>query len=207
MVMKWLTRRWTQGELSEDEEAAVDAGYLSHVQAVRSRLPEALWLFAGQPDEMGYVSLHDGRVEWWVLDGARSLTLQVICGDHQIGYRRLVIQYRGQVDVFGASESDVAGWLDDAETELLYDEVDIADENRFEHRSLLRPQGEFGVRFEDVVVVSASASSSTYWLVRRRKKLESSATVERLLKAWEVSRFAGTQTVATSLRPSRRDQP
>jgi hypothetical protein len=159
------------------------------VQAVRSRLPEALLLFTGQPDEMGYVSLHDGRVEWWVLDATRSLTLQVICGDPQIGYRRLVIQYRGHVDVFGASESDVAGWLDDAETELLHTEVDIADDNRFEHRFLLWPQGEFGVRFEDVVVVSASASSSTYWLVRRRKKLESSATFERLLKAWEVGRL------------------
>lgn len=146
MVMKWFTREWHSGGLSDDGVEARRAGYWSHEDAVRSRLPEALQLFAGQPDEIGRADLHDGRVEWWALDGARSFTLQVICGWVQIGYRRLVIQYRGHVELFGASESDVAGWLDDASTELLYDEVDIAADDRLEHRFLRLPRGEFGVR-------------------------------------------------------------
>jgi hypothetical protein len=151
MVMKWMTRQRYGGELSEDEEAAVLAGYRAHMTSVLPRLPETLHIFAGQPDAMGYVSLHDGRIEWWAFDDDRSFTLQVICGWLPIGYRRLVIQYRGHVELFGASESDVAGWLDDAKTEFLDDEVDVAPDNRFEHRFLLWPQGEFGVRFEDAV--------------------------------------------------------
>jgi hypothetical protein len=187
--MKWFTRQWHSGGLSDDEVQARRAGYWSHVDVVRSRLPDALQLFAGQPDEIGRASLHDGRVEWWALDGARSFTLQVICGWVQIGYRRLVIQYRGHVELFGASESDIAGWLDDAETELLYDEVDIAADNRFEHRLLLWPRGEFGVRFEDAVVVSAPSSWETKVLVWRRKRLESSATFGRMLRAWDFAHW------------------
>ena len=165
-------------------------------------------MFAGQPDEAGYVSLHDGRVEWWALDGATSSTLQVLGGDEQLGYRRLVIQYRGRVEVFGASESDIAGWLDEAETELLYDEVDVTENGRFEHRLLLWPQGEFGVRFEDAVLVSAPVPASTYWLVIRRKWLESSATVGRLLDAWEAGcRRAHGLRVRLWSRRGRQDVP
>jgi hypothetical protein len=189
VVMKWFTREWHSGGLSDDEVDALQAGYWSHVDAVRSRLPGALQLFAGQPDEIGRADLHDGRVEWWALDRSRSFTLQVICGWVQIGYRRLVIQYRGRVELFGASESDVAGWLDDAETELLYDEVDIAADNRFEHRFLLWPRGEFGVRFEDAVVVSAPSSWGTYDLAWRRKRLESHATFERMLRTWDFAHW------------------
>ena len=186
--MKWMTRCWHGGELSEDEEAALDAGYRAHVQAVLAHLPGPLRVFAGEPDEWGHVSLHDGRVEWCAFDAARSFTLQVFCGDEQLGYRRLVIQYRGRVELFGASESAIAGWFDDAETEVLYDEVDVAEEGRFEHRFLLWPRGEFGVRFGDALVVSAPAPASTYSLVMRRRRLESSAAVGRLLNGWEAGR-------------------
>ncbi len=187
--MKWFTTEWAGGELSEDEDEARRTDYLSHVQAMLPRLPEALRPFTGEPDEMGHVTLHDGRVEWWPLDEARSFTVQVICGYLQIGYRRLIIQYRGQVEIFGASESDVAGWLNDAETEFRYDEVDVASDGRFEHRFLLWPRGEFGVRFEDVVLVSAPTSYNAYDLVWRRKRFESSATFKRVKKAWETARW------------------
>lgn len=78
--MKWLTRRWHgwEGEpLTSEEEAVLETAYLAHVVAVLPRLPEPLKLFAGQPDERGHVSLHDGCVECWSLDGLRTLTLQV----------------------------------------------------------------------------------------------------------------------------------
>jgi hypothetical protein len=84
------------------------------MESVLPRLPETLRVFAGQPDAMGHVSLHDGRVEWWACDDDRSFTLQLFCGNLQLGYRRLVIQYCGRVELFGAPKRDVANWLDDA---------------------------------------------------------------------------------------------
>jgi hypothetical protein len=187
LVMKWLTRDW-QGfgrELTEAEVEALEAGYRAHIEAVRPRLPAALRLFAGEQDDLGWVSLHDGVVEWWVLDRPRSLTLQLFCGDGRIGYRRIVLQYRGRVELIGADERDLARWLDDPHTEFLYNEIDILDDRRFEHRHLLWPQGEFGVRFEDVVVVSAPVPGSTFTLVWRRKRLEASRAFTRPAEAWE----------------------
>jgi hypothetical protein len=137
--MKWHTRQWhgTEGGLTEAEWEALDAGYTAHTEAVLPHLPEALRLLSGQPDELGYVSLRDGVVEWWVLDRPRSLTLQLFCGDLQLGYRRLVLQYRGRIELVGADEQDLRRWLDDTRTEFLYDEVDIVEDGRFEHRHLL----------------------------------------------------------------------
>ncbi|MEJ7893824.1 MAG: hypothetical protein WKF94_14415 [Solirubrobacteraceae bacterium] len=185
VVMKWMTRGWQCGDVSDAEGAALEAEYQSHVERLLPRLPDALRVFVGQPDESGYVSLHDGRLEWWASDAPRSFTLQVFCGYDRLGYRRLVMQYRGRAEVFGASGRDVAGWLNDPQTELLYDEVDIAEDGRFEHRFLLWPAGEFGLRCDDVVVVSAPAPASTYEVLMRRKQLESSAVFGRLMHTWE----------------------
>ena len=214
VVMKWMTRAWHNGELSWDEEEALDAGYRSHLEAVLPRLPASVRVFAGEPDEAGYVSLHDGVVEWWARDGAKTLTLQIFCGDDlELGYRRLVVQYRGRVEIFGASERELADWLADAETQLLYDEIDVAGDGRFEHRFLLWPRGEFGVRFEDALVVSAAAAWETREVVWRRQILESSPTFARLLRAWETghrrtrnvrSRLDNVQVIVQSWSAGRR---
>ena len=86
----------------------------------------------------------------------RTFTLQVFSGDLQIGYRRTVIQYR-DAELFGADEATLASWLEDPETEMLQDEIDRR-EGSYEHRHLLWPRGEFGVRFGDAVIVTAAAT-------------------------------------------------
>ena len=173
--MKWLTREWHGGGLSDAEYEARLEHCRDHHERLRPRLPAGLRLLAGEPDDLGYVSLHDAVVDWWVLDGSRSLAMEVFCGDEEIGYRRLVVQYRGRVELVGACEGDLRRWLDDSRTEFLYDEVDVLDDGRFEHRHLLWPEGEFGVRFEDVVVIAAHVLASGAWEYGRRRRFESSS--------------------------------
>jgi hypothetical protein len=65
-------------------------------------------------------------------------------------------------ELFGATEQQIARWLGDGRTELLFQEVDVAPDGRFEHRHLLRPEGEFGVRFADIAVDSMPATAADY---------------------------------------------
>jgi hypothetical protein len=202
-VMKWRTRQWHgQGpdaehlaELTDAECEAAEEAYQRHREAVLPRLPDGLRLLAGEPDDLGYVSLHDGEVDWWVLDGSRSLTLEVVCSFESVeasaapgGCRRVVIQYRERVELIGANEADLQRWLDNARTVFLYDEVDVLDDGRFEHRHLLWPRGEFGVRFDDIVVVSVPMPGSVLREYLRRRDFESSAAFPRLVWAREAKR-------------------
>jgi len=60
--------------------------------------------------------------------------------------------------------------LGDAQAEELttaYQEVDALPDGRFEHRHLLWPQGEFGIRFNGISVAVAAATSDEYALARR----------------------------------------
>lgn len=160
MVMKWYTRAWVNSELDDEADGRLQAEYLTHIRALMPRLPDALKIFAGEPDQLGYLSLHDGVVEWWTLDGDRSFTVQIVCGDNQLGYRRIVIQYRGAIELIGTDVAELSSWLDNCKTELYYDEIDICDDGRFEHRHMLLPggefpTGEFGVRFSEASVISA----------------------------------------------------
>jgi hypothetical protein len=206
--MRWLTRQWHgQGPdaehlavLTDAEGEALAAAYRAHNEALRPQLPVTLRRFMGEPDELGYADLHDAVLDWWALDEPRSLTLALVCRAYaaqlgadgfleEIGYRRLVIQYRGRVELVGTGEADLHRWLDDMDTEFLYDEVDLVDDGRFEHRHLLWPRGEFGVRFEDVGVIATAPvparAFTQYW---RQRGFESSSAFPRLLRAHEVSR-------------------
>lgn len=170
LMMRWLTPElfgFAPSDLDQDELDAIDAAYGAHVEAVRPRLPTALRPFTGEADELGHLSLHDGVVEWWSADLPRSFTMQVVCGDDPIGYRRVVIQYRG-VDLLGGDPR----WLDEPDTVLLHDEVDIAHDGRYEHRHLLWPVREIGFRFDDVDVISAPVPAGTERTVVRRRWTE-----------------------------------
>ena len=101
----------------------------------------------------------------------RSLTLQIFCGDNQIGYRRLTLQYEGHIELAGADLHQLAAWLDEPETEMLYDEIDVIAQDRFEHRHLLWPNGEFGVRFDRAATISTPVGEEVYEQVLAAKGL------------------------------------
>jgi hypothetical protein len=146
MVMRWLTREWANGSLSEADFRERARAERRHRESVLSRLPASLRTLSGDPVDGRYRSLHDGRINSWELRLPDRFILELTAGDRQYGYERLRLEYR-DVELLGVSEQQLDSWFNDESTELLYDEVDVAGDGRFEHRVLLTPDGEFGVSF------------------------------------------------------------
>jgi hypothetical protein len=178
--MRWLTRDWHGfggRDMSDAACEAATAAYEEHNDVILPLLPEQLRVFAGEPGPDGYLSLHDGRPEWWAYVPGQSLTLQIFCPlDEPSGYRRVTLQYRGSVELRDADEGELAAWLDDPKTEFLFQEIDIDDGGRFEHRHLLWPIGEFGVRFSDATSISAPATAAAYEKMLATKGVEDADT-------------------------------
>jgi hypothetical protein len=169
MVMRWLTRDWHgsgENPLSDAEVAEHTAAYERHCEAVLPRLPDDLKTLAGQPIDGHYRNLHDGRVEAWEARLPNRFVLQIVCGDLCHGYERLRVEYRG-AELLGVSEYDLAAWLSNERTELLYQEVDALPDGPFEHRHLLWPKGEFGIRFKDIAVTATAVTSDDYDRAKR----------------------------------------
>jgi hypothetical protein len=164
MVMRWLTRDLTGvGGDEMSTAAAVErrAAYGRHRLAILPRLPDDFRTLAVDPIHKPVRSLHDGRLETWHADLPGRLVLTVICGDQQRGYERLQIEYR-HAELFGTDERRLAQWFADPRTEWLDHEVDALSDGRFEHRHLLWPNGEFGVRFAEISVTATPATPKDY---------------------------------------------
>jgi hypothetical protein len=64
-------------------------------------------------------------------------------------------------ELVGATTDDLARWrLTEAGVELVPDEIDRDREDRYEHRLLVSPDGEFSVRFRSLRVTREPAASS-----------------------------------------------
>jgi len=167
--MRSLTRDWHGSGENPLTDAEVDehtAAYQQHREAVLPQLPDDLKTLAGQPIDGHHRNLHDGRVEAWEAELPDRIVLQIVCGDVRHRYERLQIEYRG-AELIGASEHNLAAWLGNERTELLYQEVDAIPDGRFEHRHLLWPQGEFGIRFTDISVTATTVTPDDYDRAKR----------------------------------------
>lgn len=61
----------------------------------------------------------------------------------------------------GAVPEDLDRWLGgERPAEIMWDEVSIAATGSYEHRLLLDPDGEFGIRFASLNILSAIAQAS-----------------------------------------------
>jgi hypothetical protein len=141
-TMRFFTRQWLFGELSDEEYDAVPNDYCRHVGSLQ--LP---------PDVMvlSQANLHDARI----LDvceepDASRLTLRLRCGDLQRGYSNIGIVYATvRIDTVTHAQLHRAREL--PPDEMLYDEVDRAGE-RFEHRLIFASKAEVSISFGSVAV-------------------------------------------------------
>ena len=136
--MRWFDREGFLGSFDNEQVEAAKAAYWQHIERLRPQLPEPVERLALD------VNLHDARItEWEINEGV--LRAGFGWGDLQ-GYWLSILTYRGAAIRLGAPES-----LDDPKTEVLYDEVDTAEEG-FEHRLLLWPNGEIAIRFHSLAL-------------------------------------------------------
>jgi len=144
--MKFFTREWAEGLLTDDEAANRAKDYRAHLAAVFHNLPLAAQELASE------ISIHDGlirRVE--VNRSSGSVLLQLLCGDQQVGYFDLDLLYTGG-DVASLDTETLARLSRDRRSEALYDELDRLDASTFEHRILFYPNGEVAITFRQLTI-------------------------------------------------------
>jgi len=149
--MRWFDRDFVSGVLSDDEWQQRQDNFGAHLARIRPRL-------VGGAELLESVSLHDGQVAEWSYEPGIALTLRVLVGDLQQGYEWLSLRY-ADASLNGTTEADLNRWwpVDELATEIIEEEVDIVDA-LFEHRMLLWPEGEVGVRFRTLTVERVGAT-------------------------------------------------
>jgi hypothetical protein len=146
--MRFFSKEWLSGELSDEVFEATPSAYRLHLAALR--LPPDLVA-------LSEVNVHDG----WVLDvrdwpESAELTLRFRCGDLQRGYWDLSITYSG-ARVDDTSLSVLRDALRVPKDEILYGEVDRVG-HEYQHRFILSSLREAAVTFTAVTMASFPVS-------------------------------------------------
>jgi hypothetical protein len=152
--MKYFSRGWAAGEFSEAESDELRSRYWKRVEALRGIMPnEVIELATG-------VSLHDGIVDTVRWDQAkRGLELVLVCCGEEGKSSEVRLLYSG-VQVSDSTLSVLAERARDRRTEILYDEVDQDEDDRWVHRLMFWPVGEISICFEKVDVTRAARADA-----------------------------------------------
>jgi hypothetical protein len=140
--VRFFTKEWLRGELTDAAFEAVPAAY--HLHLATLQLPDDV-------SALSAVDIHDGLLLAVQYERqSAELIIRLRCGNLQRGYSDLSIKYSG-----AALDSSSLSVLHEAvrvpKDEFLFDEVDRRDE-RFEHRVILSSHREVCVTFATVTV-------------------------------------------------------
>jgi len=150
--MKFFTPAWCSGRLSDDESEAAVAAYASHFETLRRFLP------AEFVERAWNIGLHDAPVRRIVVHrGSSEVVLDLRDGHLQCGYSDLDIVFE-RVSIELLNVVLLRGLAEDVNTELLYEEVDVDESNRYVHRLLFwvgpqyatKPYREIEIRFKGI---------------------------------------------------------
>jgi hypothetical protein len=139
--MRFFTRAWHRGDLSDEETELVRLAHQEHMAALVPTLPLSLRQLASA------TNLHDAQIHGITLDkeGAR-LRIDLIAGDLQRGYFDVAIEYHeteiGRLDTVALRQ--IATLPD---RQVLFDEVDRLETGQYVHRMLFWPYEELEVTF------------------------------------------------------------
>jgi hypothetical protein len=149
--MRWFT---DDADANDDDWDEVVAAYEAHLSEIVPQLPAALAALATDPR----LDLHDGRFREVTVDReAQEIVMVIDCGNVQVGYRRLTLQFDRaavvpenlylQAAAIGAEfRSDhwhQGAWV----TEIRVIEVDVLPGKRFVLRLRSWPFHEFAIEF------------------------------------------------------------
>ncbi|HMK12900.1 MAG TPA: hypothetical protein VK461_15020 [Acidimicrobiales bacterium] len=143
--MRYFTRGWTHGELSDEETEDARSRYWARVDEIAPRLPAPL------PELAKSVSIHDALVDHVCWEPSIDrLTLRLVClKADPAAYEAVEIVYEGAM--LGVRRIETLRQVAlSRETELLYDEVDVDDEGTFAHRILFWPADEVTIDFRSM---------------------------------------------------------
>lgn len=156
--MKYLTREWHQGDLSEKDRTKVSTAYDERLASIANDLPPKLYELARNRGPL------NGVIRRAVAERDLDfLILEMIIDDPVDGPCDVEITYLGirwdWIDL-----KALARRARDPETRILRHEVDIVSPLEFEHSFLFSPQDHVTIRFSDVAVSAVPAG--------RRREIE-----------------------------------
>ncbi|HLP85143.1 MAG TPA: hypothetical protein VK157_12400 [Phycisphaerales bacterium] len=142
--MKFFTRDWCQGKMTDEEAEAVILRYQRHLDKLD--LPASI-------RELASLNPHDACI----LDAQHepregTLRLRLRCGDLQIGYFDATLTFT-QAGLTSVDAATLARARYPAKFDIIYDEVDKVAGDAFEYRLLLHPTGEVLIGFKHVTIV------------------------------------------------------
>ena len=141
--MKFFTRAWTQGNMTDDKANAVAPAYWRRVEMLD--LPRSV-------RDLATLNPHDAHILHVEHDqSAGTLCLRLRCGDLQAGYFDAALNFSGVI-IRPAHLATLVKAMRPAPFEILYDEVDRANATAFEYRLLLHSALEVVLQFRDVAV-------------------------------------------------------
>ena len=150
--MRWFTSAWQQGKITDSEQDAVVAEYVAHVDRIKAALPPALRHVGGIS---GRFSLHDAWFihSFWSTNLTKDLVVDFAgwYRDQPLLHVRTV--YR-EAQLLSPTQEVFDQLRRSTSTEIVAEEVDLAEGGGFEHRLLLWPTeaGYFAVKFADIEV-------------------------------------------------------
>jgi hypothetical protein len=143
--MMFFTREIISGEFADDEVDTICKSYQQHIERILVSSPKEV-------AELAQTNLHDGLIRRAVVDhGVHVLSLALRCGDLQVGYFDVDIQYSG-VTLTPQQLQVLARRARDRRTEILADEIDTAADGPFVHRLLFWPDDELEIVFTGLTI-------------------------------------------------------
>ena len=143
--MKYFSPAWDQGDLTDEQEAAIRDAYWAKVAVLEQQWPPEI-------RELAHTNLHDGLIRRISLDeAAQRLEIWLRCGDLQVGYFDVTLVYRG-LDTERLDRGLLRAIATDPETEVRYDEVDIDSHGRFVHSVRFWPENEIDLVFRELEI-------------------------------------------------------
>jgi hypothetical protein len=139
--VRYFTRGFANGELSDQEVEAVHRAYAERLRTIETALPDAMKALRDGP------SLHDAileRVRWGPSTG--NLVIAFVAGTSETGYKTVSLTYRGAM--LGAQRvSAVQRIARDRETCVLFQELDAESDSTLVHRLLFWPTEEVTIDY------------------------------------------------------------
>jgi hypothetical protein len=153
--MKYFTREWASGMLSERKWESVYPRYRRHIANILPLLPDNIARLETE------IIIHDGLIRGVAVNRKPgTLSLELRCGDLQVGYYDLNLHYSG-VAFSKLDLSTLATVARDPDTECLYDELDI-ENKQYVHRILFYPAGEIEIIFMNLNSEKVSRPDRSY---------------------------------------------
>jgi hypothetical protein len=139
--VRYFTRGWASGELSDAEYESASASYWTRVAEITPRLPRDMARM------LRTIRLHDAIIEQAIWSSGRKLLqLSLVAVNARKQCVAVQLMYRGAMLGNGRIAALRRAALS-RETELLYDEVDVDDEGVLSHRLLFAPCEEVSIEF------------------------------------------------------------